>query len=384
VTVNKELQQAIATRLFAHIDAKSTDRVAEEMSVDEREYCDPDRARRETELVARNPRMVASSHELTGSGKFLRVDGGNGTILVVRQSDGTIRAFRNVCRHRCAIVEERPSGVTKSFSCPYHGWTYGLDGALIRLPDQADSFTSVDLGDLGLHELPAAERHGMVWVLENGEGPVEIEKYLGSDIDNDLSDLNLSSYQLYRAETFHQPANWKLIMDGFLEVYHVRYLHPRTVGKIALSNVMTVDNLDGHMRLVTARKDLQELRLLPADELDLHRGVILTYILLPSTVVVYVRDHVEVWSIAPQKDDPTKCVVTLRFLIPESPASDKETAYWQRNWDTVVGAVHDEDWAMARQIQLNLDESSKTPMILGKNELALHRFHQFVRDGVGE
>jgi phenylpropionate dioxygenase-like ring-hydroxylating dioxygenase large terminal subunit len=382
--MNKELQRAIGSRLFAHIDAKSTDRAAEEMSVEEREYCDPDRARLETELVARNPRMVASSHELAGSGRFLRVDGGSGSILVVRQADGRIRAFRNVCRHRCAAVEERPAGVTKAFSCPYHGWTYGLDGALVNLPDQAESFTNVNLGDVGLQELPAAERHGMTWVLERGDGPLEIEKYLGSDIDDELSDLDLNSYQLYRAETFHQPANWKLIMDGFLEVYHVRYLHTRTVGKIALSNIMTVDNLDGHMRLVTARKDLQELRMLPEDKFDLHRGVILTYILLPSTVVVYVRDHVEVWSIVPQRDDPTHCVVTLRFLIPDSPASQKESDYWQRNWDTVVGAVHDEDWAMARQIQLNLDGSSKTSMTLGKNELALHRFHTFVRDGVGE
>ncbi len=382
--MNKELQQAIASRLFAHIDAKSTDRVAEEMSIEEREYCDPERARLETELVARNPRMVASSHELTGSGKFLRVNGGSGDILVVRQADQTVRALRNVCRHRCAMVEGRPSGVTKSFSCPYHGWTYGLDGSLIKLPDHADSFTNVNLGDFSLHELPVAERHGMIWVLDKGDGPLEIEKYLGSDIDDELGDLNLNSYHLYRTETFHQPANWKLIMDGFLEVYHVRYLHPRTVGKIALSNVMTVDNLDRHMRLVTARKDLRELRTMPEDEFDLHRGVILTYILLPGTVVVYVRDHVEVWSIMPQKDDPAGCVVTLRFLIPESPRTEKESCYWQRNWDTVVGAVYDEDWAMARQIQLNLDQSSKTSMILGKNELALHRFHQFVRDGVGE
>lgn len=382
--MNKELQHAIRERLFAHIDARSTDRVAEEMTIEEREYCDPDRARLETELVARNPRMVASAHELDGSGSFLRVEVGTGSVLVIRQTDGTIRAFRNVCRHRCAAVEERPNGTTKSFSCPYHGWTYGLDGALIRLPDHADSFTNVNLSDFSLRELPVVERHGMVWVLERGDGPLEIEKYLGSDIDDELGDLNLHSYRFFRAETFHQPANWKLIMDGFLEVYHVRYLHPKTVGRIAVSNVMTVDHLDGHMRLVTARKDLQELRAGPADTFDLHRGVILTYILLPSTVVVYVRDHVEVWSIVPQKDDPAQSIVTLRFLIPESPRSEKENAYWQRNWDTVVGAVHDEDWAMARQIQRNLDGSSKTSMILGKNELALQRFHQFVRDGVGE
>src|SRR5271168_466247 len=241
--MDKQLQTLIAARLYAHIDAKSTDRSGAEIRIKEREYTDSDRAVRERALIAREPVMVASSDELAEAGQFYTTTLGGLGVLVVRQEDGSIRAFRNVCRHRCATVESEESGRRGSFSCPYHGWTYGLDGALLRIPDE-ESFANVDRTVFGLKELATAERHGMVWVVESSESPLEIEKYFGADVDSELADLKLETYKFYRAETFDQPANWKLIMDGFLEVYHVRYLHSTTVGKISISNLLLVDELD--------------------------------------------------------------------------------------------------------------------------------------------
>jgi len=380
--MDQQLQASIAARLYAHIDAKTTDRGGAEMRIKELEYNDSERALRERALIAREPTMVAGSDELAEAGQFYTTKIGGLGVIVVRQEDGSVRAFRNVCRHRCATVESAESGRRGSFSCPYHGWTYGLDGALLRVPDE-ESFTGVDTKAFGLKELAVAERHGMVWVVEDSDSPLEIEKYFGADVDSELADLKLDTYKFYRAETFDQPANWKLIMDGFLEVYHVRYLHPTTVGKIAISNILLVDELDQHLRLVSARKDIRKLRAEHGDDFDLHRGIILTYILLPSTVVVYVRDHVEIWTIIPHESDPGRSTVTLRFLIPQHPETDSQHRYWKANWDTVVGAVQDEDWHMARTIQKNLDNDSDVEMILGRNELALHRFHQYVRDEVG-
>jgi phenylpropionate dioxygenase-like ring-hydroxylating dioxygenase large terminal subunit len=380
--MDKQLQTSIAARLYAHIDAKSTDRSAAEMRVKESEYKDSGRAVRERAFIARKAIMVASSDELAETGQFYTTTLGGLGVLVVRQEDGSVRAFRNVCRHRCATVESAESGRRKSFSCPYHGWTYGLDGTLLRIPDE-ESFTSVDMTSFGLKELAIAERHGMVWVVADSDSPLEIEKYFGADVDSELADLKLETYKFYRAETFDQPANWKLIMDGFLEVYHVRYLHPTTVGKISMSNILVVDELDQHLRLVSARKDITKLRAEQGDDFDLHRGVILTYILLPSTVVVYVRDHVEIWTVVPHESDPGRSTVTLRFLIPEHPETDSQQRYWKVNWDTVVGAVQNEDWQMARTIQKNLDGECEIEMILGRNELGLHRFHRYVREEVG-
>jgi phenylpropionate dioxygenase-like ring-hydroxylating dioxygenase large terminal subunit len=380
--MDKQLQTSIAARLYAHIDAKSTDRSAGELRIKEREYTDSDRAVRERALIAREPVMVASSDELGEAGQFYTTNLGGLGVLVVRQDDGSVRAFRNVCRHRCATVESAESGRRGSFSCPYHGWTYGLDGTLLRIPDE-ESFVNVDTTAFGLKELATAERHGMVWVVENSDSPLEIEKYFGADVDSELADLKLETYKFYRAETFDQPANWKLIMDGFLEVYHVRYLHPTTVGKISMSNILLVDELDQHLRLVSARKDIRKLRAEHGDDFDLHRGVILTYILLPSTVVVYVRDHVEIWTVVPHESDPGRSTVTLRFLIPERPETDSQHRYWKVNWDTVVGAVQDEDWQMARTIQKNLGSEGEVEMVLGRNELGLHRFHQYIRKEAG-
>jgi len=380
--MDKQLQTSIAARLYTHIDAKSTDRGGAEMRIKEREYTDGARAVRERALIAREPVMVASSDELAEAGRFYTTTLGGLGVLVVRQEDGSIRAFRNVCRHRCATVESEESGRRGSFSCPYHGWTYGLDGALLRIPDE-ESFANVDRTVFGLKELATAERHGMVWVVESSESPLEIEKYFGADVDSELADLKLETYKFYRAETFDQPANWKLIMDGFLEVYHVRYLHSTTVGKISISNLLLVDELDQHLRLVSARKDIKKLRADHGGDFDLHRGIILTYILLPSTVVVYVRDHVEIWTVVPHESDAGRSTVTLRFLIPERPETDSQLRYWKLNWDTVVRAVQDEDWQMARTIQKNLGSECGGEMVLGRNELALHRFHQYIRDEAG-
>jgi hypothetical protein len=169
-------------------------------------------------------------------------------------------------------------------------------------------------------------------------------------------------------------------MDGFLEVYHVRYLHPTTVGKITISNVFIVDELGEHLRMASARKDIDQLRPglddPPGEQPDILPGIILTYALMPNTVLVYVRDHIEAWTIEPHEHDPGRCRITLRFLVPERPRTQKSVDYWGRNWNTVVGAVHDEDWEMARRIQSGLDQHSRGPITLGRNELALHHFHR--------
>ncbi|HEY1966320.1 MAG TPA: SRPBCC family protein, partial [Pseudonocardia sp.] len=74
------------------------------------------------------------------------------------------------------------------------------------------------------------------------------------------------------------------------------------------------------------------------------------------------------------------CLITLRFLVPSLPETDRQRSYWERNWDTVVGAVHDEDWEAARRIQANLRADSTTAMTLGRNELGLHHFHRYLAE----
>jgi phenylpropionate dioxygenase-like ring-hydroxylating dioxygenase large terminal subunit len=397
--VNKDLQREIAKRLFDHIDAKSTDRAPAEMALAERDYLDPDQAERERALVRSRPALAAASGELPNPGDFVTTRVAGVPVLLARQEDGSVRAFRNVCRHRCATVVGAESGTSKAFSCPYHGWTYALDGALRVVPDGADSFPALDLGANGLEELPVAERHGLIWVVASGpvsgewgysttthSRGLDLVDYLGPDVDRELAELGLGDYHFLRGQSFEQPANWKLVMDGFLEVYHVRYLHPTTVGKITIGNVFIVDQLGEHLRMASARKDIEKLRPTgdgAAEQPDILPGIILTYALMPSTVLVYVRDHIEAWTVQPHETDPGRCRITLRFLVPELPETQKSVDYWERNWNTVVGAVHDEDWEMARRIQSGLDPQGDRRMTLGRNELALHHFHRHLAGSAG-
>ncbi|GAA5162915.1 aromatic ring-hydroxylating dioxygenase subunit alpha [Pseudonocardia eucalypti] len=385
--MNRTLQREMAKRLFDHIDAKSTDRAPAEMTLNEADYVDAAQAARERDAIRLRPSLAAASGELPAPGDFRTTWIAGVPVLVTRQEDGSVRAFRNVCRHRCATVVAAEAGNSKAFSCPYHGWTYVLDGALRVVPDGEDSFPALDPADNGLVELPVAQRHGLIWVRPTPDGPLDLAAYLGAEVDREIAELGLDDYHFLRGQTFEQPANWKLIMDGFLEVYHVRYLHPKTVGKITIGNVFIVDALGEHLRMASARKDIEKLRPdreNPAGEQpDILPGIILTYALMPTTVLVYVRDHIEVWSIQPHETDPTRCRITLRFLVPELPQTDKAKSYWERNWDTVVGAVHDEDWEMARRIQAGLDAASVNPMTLGRNELGLHHFHRHLAGMTG-
>lgn len=386
--MNKDLQREIAKRLFDHIDSRSTDRAPTEMHLSEGDYLDPRQADRERAAIRSGIVLAAAAGELPEPGDFLTTRLSGVPVLLARQEDGTVRAFRNVCRHRCATVVSAESGTSRAFSCPYHGWTYALDGALRRVPDGEDSFPSLDLDANGLIELPCEQRHGLVWVSPTvaaegspgAAGALDVAGYLGSEVDRGLEELGLGDYFFLRGQSFDQPANWKLVMDGFLEVYHVRYLHPTTVGKITISNVFIVDELGEHLRMASARKDIENLRPGPDDppgeQPDILPGIILTYALMPNTVLVYVRDHIEAWTIEPHEHDPGRCRITLRFLVPSLPETDKAKSYWERNWNTVVGAVHDEDWEMARRIQSGLDAGSSRPMTLGRNELALHHFHR--------
>ncbi|GAA4548798.1 Rieske (2Fe-2S) protein [Pseudonocardia xishanensis] len=108
------------------------------------------------------PTPVAHRDELPEPGSFVTTDVRGTPVLVVRQDDGTIAVFTNVCRHRGARVETAAAGRRKMFSCPYHRWCYARDGGIRSMPFD-DGFVGVDRVDRSLLRLSAAEHAGLVW-----------------------------------------------------------------------------------------------------------------------------------------------------------------------------------------------------------------------------
>jgi len=183
-------------------------------------YTCPQQAARERErLFRRGPINIGLGCLLPNPGDWMTHDYTGVPILLTRRPDGALSASLNVCRHRGARVAEGCGSGAGSFSCPYHGWTYGLDGTLIARPDER-SFTGLDRATAGLRTLPVVEKYGMVWVCPTPETIFDVDGLLDG-LATDFAAYGFDSFHHYETRVLQRRINWKLAVDTFLESYHI-------------------------------------------------------------------------------------------------------------------------------------------------------------------
>jgi phenylpropionate dioxygenase-like ring-hydroxylating dioxygenase large terminal subunit len=348
------------------------------------EYYDPARYQREVSLLfRRHPIMVAFSGQLRKAGDFVVHNDTGQPILVVRGTDGTLRAFLNVCRHRSASVEVKPCGSNKrAFVCPYHGWSYDLTGRLVGITDGA-AFGDVDRSQYGLRRLKVAEKYGLVWVvptaLEQGEDAgLDIDSYLGP-LQVDLSGWNMQDWELHSSEPIRPRMNWKLVIDTFLELYHFRYLHPGTVYPLFLDNIATYERMDRHLRMAAAKRTLTELEGQPKETWRILDHAIVLYQLFPNTVLTYTQDHCGVFTSFPVS--PDESVMHFSVLVSPEEKAKKPESYWKANVDLFAVALS-EDFAIGESIQRNFPTGANNRQTFGKFEKALGWYHKEVEQAI--
>lgn len=159
--------------------------------------------------------------ELLEPGSFITLTVGRFPVLVVRGDDGEIRALHNVCRHRGFVLCEATTGATRRFVCPYHQWSYGLDGSLVRARSMPDEFTPADHG---LGPAHCAVIAGLVFVCV-AETPPAIEP-LRQMIEPTLVPFALQDAKVAHESVIVEHGNWKLVMENNRECYHCRLAHP--------------------------------------------------------------------------------------------------------------------------------------------------------------
>ncbi|MET7391926.1 aromatic ring-hydroxylating dioxygenase subunit alpha [Dactylosporangium sp. NPDC005572] len=164
-------------------------------------------------------------------GAFRTVRVGRESVLVTRNRTGEARAFFNVCRHRGARLCTEPAGeVRRAFQCSYHAWTYDLDGRLVAAPNLT-KMPDVDRVEYGLRRVHVREWLGYVWVCLAGEAPSFEDTVMGA-VRTRLGDIeSIEAYAVDRLEfgrriTYDVRANWKLIVENFMECYHCATIHP--------------------------------------------------------------------------------------------------------------------------------------------------------------
>ena len=171
------------------------------------------------------------SADLPTPGSFRQVQVGRESVLVVRGRDGQLRAFLNICRHRGAKLCTEPSGeVKRNLQCPYHAWTYGLDGKLVAAPNLT-KMPDVDRDRYGLVSVHLTEWLGYAWVCLADEPPSFDTDVKGAVVER-LGDLeSIDRYEVDELDvgrriTYDVKANWKLIVENFMECYHCATIHP--------------------------------------------------------------------------------------------------------------------------------------------------------------
>ena len=176
-------------------------------------------------VFSRSWQAAARIDQITKPGDYVTTEVADEPIVIVRGSDNQIRAFFNACRHHAAAVMNEPQGNCPQMRCPYHGWTYSLEGELKGTPD----FTAVcdfDRASNGLIPIDVVVWEQWVFVRIETARTASIEKWLGAQVTDEFRALGLDNLKWFERRSYTINCNWKVFVDNYLDGgYHVPHLH---------------------------------------------------------------------------------------------------------------------------------------------------------------
>lgn len=377
-------QVALLTRLLGYLDGKTTCLADAAYRNDTRVYTDPAiHDREQKELFRKHPMFMGFSKDWAEPGNFSTDDYAGVPILVSRGRDGVLRAFLNVCRHRGAKVADG-CGKARVFSCPYHAWTFGLDGKLMGIPEEK-SFDGVRQERDGLVPLPLCEKYGLVWVLgtpaPDRASTFDIDPWL-SGLGPELASYGFESWSFYDKRVVPEQMNWKLLVDTFHEAYHIGFLHKDTLAPYLHGNISDFQAFGLNHRLVFARKKLERLKSMPQAEWDAMWYSTIVYCLFPNTLLIVQGDHVELARCYPTEGRPDRSVMELGFYIPKPVTTEEEKVHWDKNLNLVLDVVTTEDFPAGRSMQIGFGSGAQSHTVFGRNEPAMIHYHKSVRQAL--
>jgi phenylpropionate dioxygenase-like ring-hydroxylating dioxygenase large terminal subunit len=213
-------------RAIQVLETRTPELAKSQMKVPLSYYRDPEIHARERALFTALPRPLAGSTQIGEPGDYMVRRTMGLSVLLTRDDDGRAHAFLNYCRHRGA-EPAKGCGNASRLSCPYHGWTYDMQGRLVGMPLR-DRNSAIDFGEHGLVELPSEERHGLIWVVLTPGAKIDVAAHLGA-VDRQLADQGLDKLRYYPALSMAPiAANWKCVGEGVIEALHVPFIHAAT------------------------------------------------------------------------------------------------------------------------------------------------------------
>jgi Rieske 2Fe-2S family protein len=316
---------------------------------------------------------AGTTFELQRPGDQHAVRVGRDGILLVRGEDGTLRGFYNVCRHRAHELLP-PDGCrsARSIRCPYHGWTYGLDGALRHGSDQE----GFDPAREGLIEARVQEWGAWVFVNASGDAP-PFADWIGT-LEGLCRGYETGRLRVGAEHVYEIPANWKLVVENYDECYHCPQIHPQLC---KVSPPESGDNpehrgafVGGHMDLVPhavtmsmdGHSDGLPLRGLGPEQLR----QVLYFSVFPNLLLSLHPDYVMTHRMEPLS--PSRTRIECQWLFPpealEKPGFDPR--YAVEFWDV----TNKQDWSAVESVQRGIESRGYRPGTLHSQEDAVYQF----------
>lgn len=379
--MHPERQRELVGRLLALRSGDTTHLAPHAVLNPAAEYTDPAWFETERDALFRDlPVVVCLAPDVAEPGQWVATESGGVPLLVMRGADGELRAFLNICRHRASqLLADGCGSGAKKVACGFHGWTYGLDGRLVGRPQSCGGFDEFDRAELGLVSRPVAERSGFVFVRPVGDEAIDLDDFL-CGVDVELDEFGFGGYHRFGVWRSQWQSNWKLLIDTFLESYHVPALHSDSVARYYLVKPSMIDTFGPHLRYHSLQRNFAELADLPAEQWDLQSRSTIEYLLAPNTVVSHSVDHLALYRFVPTAADAT--AVELTMYTPE-PVPDAQRHHYDRTLELHRRVSGGEDFAEQERIQHCLASGQVTHTVFGRNEPGVIHFHQQLRALVG-
>ena len=355
--------------ILSHIDNGTTDLGEEDWYEPVENYSSQSRFDAERRLMRRLPIPICPVAALPEPGSYVARNSAGVPIVVVRDLDGNIRAFRNACRHRGMQLAEG-NGCTKIFRCTYHGWAYRLDGRLEFVPHE-HGFPDLDKDKNGLVPVHSVDiQGGLVFITQDEPvGPGALES---------LPNLLSEDQVLFDSSESEDDINWKLTAEGTLEGYHIKPTHPETFFPYGYDNLNVVEMQGPNSRVCYPFRRIEKLRDAPRENLSLDRMVTLVNRVFPFASVNRLSQHYDVTLAEPESPTRTRYFhYKLTLPLPDgAELTDEILARAKKDVAFLAETGNKEDAKVVTDIQAAIGSGANTHYRFGRFESAIGHLHK--------
>jgi len=358
-------QQAIE-KIFDHIDNNTTDLGDETWKEPVENYFSQERFNQEIQLLRRLPVPFCPSAALPEKGSYIARQASGTPLLTVRGSDGEVRSFINACRHRGMQVAQGIGCSNKAFVCPYHAWSYSLDGKLQNIPGE-EAFPGINKNDNGLVQVEAIEKGGIVYVQQEGS--------IDKDFIENILDYFQPEQEMFDHSEVNDKTNWKLLTETLLEGYHIKSLHKKTFFPYGLDNINLVETFGPNSRVIFPFRRIEKLRELKPEDRKINGTVTKVYHLFPNASVSMLSKHSNLTVMEPIAPNEVK-TITYSMVNLNSSGQRILNEDAQKDLKFVNEQGQSEDREAARAIFETVTAKGNSHLTFGYFEKAIVNFHQ--------